>query len=574
MEPKQTVSDADVAAAGRLFGAVNADKALMRVLASKPDFAPVLSFLRLQKRLPQPLPQSPPAEPTGEQVATDRAKQVAIAAAGGGDTFLSRKRARSEQQVQRRPEQRVELAPQSPWVPAPPENAHLPQSPPKPPKPPKQPKPLPLGANCCTSRCRGRTAPPHAHTHRYPRLCLGCATINAAKRERTAATAPPGATLEGRVCVVTGARVKIGFHIALKLLRGGATVICTTRFPADAARRFGAEPDFDAWAPRLTLYGADFRDVGGVIALCEHLRARCTHVDLLVNNAAQTVRRPPAFYAHLLEGELLHLGSLPPAQQGLLAEGWHRRVSVGGGGAGSALAPPAPPEEQQLALQPYQPQQQQQQQQQQLALCTAMPMVPLVRGDSVGVGEARGGVVQFPRHALDSDGQQVDQRSSNSWVSKLGAVTAVELLECQTINASVPALLCAQLRPLLRASPHRRKFVVNVSAMEGQFHRWAKTSAHPHTNMAKAALNMLTRTCAHEYREDGIYMTAVDTGWVTNENPFADERERQRHPPPLDAVDGAARVLDPVLEGLAAAEGDDAAVPYGVFLKDFAPVPW
>lgn len=99
-----------------------------------------------------------------------------------------------------------------------------------------------------------------------------------------------------------------------------------------------------------------------------------------------------------------------------------------------------------------------------------------------------------------------------------------ELLQVLTVNAVGPFLLTSQLKSLLTGSPRTRKFVVNVSAMEGQFSRISKGHRHPHTNMAKAALNMMTRTSGMEFVMDGIYMTAVDTGWVTDERPFHQAR--------------------------------------------------
>lgn len=54
------------------------------------------------------------------------------------------------------------------------------------------------------------------------------------------------------------------------------------------------------------------------------------------------------------------------------------------------------------------------------------------------------------------------------------------------------------------------RFIINVSAMEGKFNR-SKTPNHPQTNMAKAALNMMTRTSAQDYAEDLIFMNCADT---------------------------------------------------------------
>ena len=147
-------------------------------------------------------------------------------------------------------------------------------------------------------------------------------------------------------------------------------------------------------------------------------------------------------------------------------------------------------------------------------------------------------------------------------------------------NSVAPFLLVSRLRPAMRAAVERRReavadraraYVVNVSAMEGQFSRRYKGAGHPHTNMAKAALNMLTRTSAGEmYETDRILMTAVDTGWITDERPHHEKLEiaAQGWHAPLDLVDGAARVYDPIVRG---ERGEDL---YGVFLKNFEPYAW
>ena len=179
----------------------------------------------------------------------------------------------------------------------------------------------------------------------------------------------------------------------------------------------------------------------------------------------------------------------------------------------------------------------------------------------------------FPEGKKDEHGEQLDTRLRNSWTYNLDEVPLQELLQVLTINAVGPFILTAKLKPLLKQSPFQRKFVVNVSAMEGQFSRISKGHRHPHTNMAKAALNMLTRTSGLEYQMDGIYMTAVDTGWVTDERPFHQaqhEADAKGFIPPLDCQDGAARVYHPVVHGL----NPDNSPYFAVFLKDFKPKSW
>jgi NAD(P)-dependent dehydrogenase (short-subunit alcohol dehydrogenase family) len=155
---------------------------------------------------------------------------------------------------------------------------------------------------------------------------------------------------------------------------------------------------------------------------------------------------------------------------------------------------------------------------------------------------------------------------------ELAEVPTIEMIEVQLVNSIAPFVLTAQLKPLMLRTTSRDKHVVNVSAMEGQFYRTFKTTRHPHTNMAKASLNMMTRTSAPEFARDGIHMNSVDTGWVTDEDPFAKsvvKEEEQRFAPPLDSIDGAARVMDPIFSGF-----NSGVHCWGQFLKDYQPTRW
>lgn len=385
----------------------------------------------------------------------------------------------------------------------------------------------------------------------YDQMCGPCAELNWQKRNATA-------DLRGRVVMVTGARVKIGYQAAIKVLRAGAECIVATRFPVDAARRFAAEPDAADWKHRLHVYGIDLRHTPSVEALCDHLVATFPRLDGLINNACQTVRRPAGWYDHVVSGEAVRPAELPELPRGFLERNYHMNAALApalaageGSGGDDALAV-----------------QQVGQHIGKVGLwrSAVLSQVPLLAED------LEHGPASFPVGRLDADLQQVDQRSFNSWRMTLSEVPTAELLEVHLVNAVAPFVLNARLKPLLAKAGTRDAHVVNVSAMEGQFYRRWKTDRHPHTNMAKAALNMMTRTSAADYLRDGIHMNSVDTGWVTDEDPLAFAKRKvaiHSFHPPLDIVDGAARIVDPLFDGVTT--GNHL---WGLFLKDYRPAPW
>jgi NAD(P)-dependent dehydrogenase (short-subunit alcohol dehydrogenase family) len=261
------------------------------------------------------------------------------------------------------------------------------------------------------------------------------------------------------------------------------------------------------------------------------------------------------FYEHLMQGEESKFSSLPQAEQNLLSS----YEALRGGGKLRSLGANAGMYEAGLAERGAS-------EAPGLVDSAALSQLALVDEDL-----ARGPEL-FPRGQLDADLQQVDLRLRNSWRLALAEVSAVELLEVQLVNAVAPFMLNARLKPLMLRVPTRDRHIVNVSAMEGQFYRTFKTDKHPHTNMAKAALNMMTRTSAADYIKDGIHMNSVDTGWVTDEDAAeiaARKTKEQGFHPPLDIVDGAARIVDPIFDGI-----NTGRHVWGQFLKDYRPTAW
>jgi len=330
----------------------------------------------------------------------------------------------------------------------------------------------------------------------------------------------------------------------LKLLRAGANLLVTTRFPKDCIFRYSQQPDFPKWRDRLKVYGLDLRFMPMLLQFVEFVHQTYPKVDIIVNNACQTVRRPPEFYAHLrqiesqpidvehepllIDLEKMKLPALNNAKEANKEVKDFQTNYMSASAAATAIA-----------------------------ICDEDYHNP----------------ADFPEK-YNEHNQRIDLRAKTSWTRKIGDVEPVEIFEVTLVNSLAPFIIANRLKDLLLVGTDERpSFIVNVSAMEGKFTWKSKKSTHPHTNMAKASMNMMTRTCAKDLAEENIYMTSVDTGWITDEIPAKQDGHRDRFDkifhPPLDELDGAARVVDPIF---AAVNGEK---PYfGVFLKDYRPTSW
>ena len=389
----------------------------------------------------------------------------------------------------------------------------------------------------------------------YGNLCKKCGDYNYSFRTMKL-------DFTGRIAIVTGGRVKIGYYIATKLLSYGAKVLITSRFPKDALFKFQKDPDYEKWKNNLVVYPIDFRIFESTIKFVQFINDNFPHVDILINNAAQTIRRTASYYKYLLPIETKDLNKEDDKKiikndfvnlQNQLKEGEKEQNSAKSKteikNALISLMDNKSKEYQEI-----------------LPLSVIASQIRIMEEKSQPHVTVMGG-----------DGQPYDfSKGKNSWNFEFDEIPFQEFTEVQIINTWTPYYLCVKLKPLMMQSPFPDKYIVNVTSVEGIFNHY-KRSSHVHTNMAKAALNMFTRTCGSYLKDIGIYMTCVDTGWVSpmNEmNSLLDKDKKNSYENefvnvPLDELDGAMRVLHPIIEGI-----KNKNYLFGILLKDYVKSPW
>jgi len=383
--------------------------------------------------------------------------------------------------------------------------------------------------------CRLQTTEAHKA---FASMCVPCGNFNLAGSNFST---PDNLRLEGRTALVTGGRVNLGYHVALRLLRCGANVIVSTRYPRDALERYRAEPDSFDWTGRLRIVGADFRAARDAFNLVEQVVPIVDQwggrLHILINNAAQTLTDSIGREEQAIQREKQLLDSSPAGMPALVEHSYQPRVR--GGAVGSLEGPST-------------------------RLLSSFPP-------------------RDPRTL--SPYQQPDAPQGSSWVQSLGQIPYEDIISAHSVNAFVPLILLRELLPLLARGkrpggtyssdqwPPPRAHVVNVSSREGIFEHNVSTSSaknarHVHTNMSKAALNMITETEAavawHDYR---VAINTVDPGYMSA------APEMRNSNPPLDWEDGAGRVLWPVAMGeMAKREDGSGGIVYGRFLKHYGAV--
>jgi NAD(P)-dependent dehydrogenase (short-subunit alcohol dehydrogenase family) len=375
----------------------------------------------------------------------------------------------------------------------------------------------------------------------YPSLCRPCGAFNLGSSQLSQ---PGKLDLTGRTALVTGGRINLGYHTALRLLRCGANVIVSSRYPADAADRYSKETDFTQWESRLKVAGADFRTAQDAFRLVhvvkELLRSwngetgptERGNLDILINNAAQTLTDPVKIelVAISREDQLRELASTKTLLAGCVGNAYQPRIR---GGVQESWVSRIENKAEQLRI------------------------------DNENKTEESA----VTHQGLPITGYQDPNKSS--WVQSLQEIPYEDLINAHSVNAFVPLILCRELLPCMGAYDARSitkplGYIVNVSSREGILedtpNSRSKSGHHVHTNMSKAAINMITETEAMPaWRNRRVAMNSVDPGYMS----AAPEWQRDEGCP-IGFEDGAARILWPIVVG-----EREGRVIAGRFLKHF-----
>ncbi|EGC28769.1 hypothetical protein DICPUDRAFT_43824 [Dictyostelium purpureum] len=417
------------------------------------------------------------------------------------------------------------------------------------------------------------------------RVCPVCRYNNINKTNAFSYSDIPNAkaALNHKVAIVTGGRIKIGYEIAKHLLESGFKVIITTRFPASAYEQFKKNIQPDNFS-NLYIYGVDFRNLQSVQQFIDTVKKEFSRIDILINNAAQTIRYPRAYYHNLLFNEKTIISSFDKLPPNILSKIENINMNTIKNNSNNNNNNNNNNDDNNGK---------------ELLLFNKNSKSSIDIVESVVTKDDEDEIDEslFPTGKMDLHGQQLDLRTKHTWNSTVEEITTAEMLEVQLINNTVPFMLINQLSSHMGLNKNDEEIIskmsnetkekyleaknkmarpdwsviVNVTSPEGNINHEsnAMSGFHCHTNMAKASLNMLTKSIAYQFEKKNIYVIGCDTGWVSDMMPNSPIGIPSR-PPPLKEIDGASRVLYPVYFHLFRNERHES----GVQFVNFKPSEW
>jgi NAD(P)-dependent dehydrogenase (short-subunit alcohol dehydrogenase family) len=371
----------------------------------------------------------------------------------------------------------------------------------------------------------------------YTEMCIECGNINLERRDVKK-------DLTGKIAIVTGGRIKNGYETAIRLLRNNCTVIVTSRFVDDCLDRYKKDKDYEKFKKNLFIYQLNLLSGENIKNFVQYITKTFYKIDYLINNAAQTIERPAEFYKHLIdrahaknETQSVHLVSEP------LDKSESTKLSTSPIDGCYVAQKLNPNNDSKIIVQ------------------RDVSEFKYLKVDQMSIKHKEDKISDFfPPGKFDQYGQQIDLRTKNSWILEADDVDISEVAEVVLINSIAPYILCKYLKPLLTKTGNDYSWIINVTSMEGIFNWNKKPTRHPHTNMAKASLNMFTRTSGRYYIKSNIVMVCVDTGWNNSQYPNSYDIDT-----PIDCADGAARILDPIYRELKT---------HSIFYKNFKKHNW